>query len=132
MKFRVWSNLNKRYVQDEDDYFIQSDGELFEISWSGASNRLNPEEYIVEFYTGFYDKNNREIYTGDILVNVLNDFVDDMPFVVKWDDRFLTWFWYNSNDNQDCFNQSIAEDCEIISNIHEGGIYDKGESTGTS
>ena len=110
IKFRVWSNPNKRYVQDEDDYYVRSDGQFVEISLGDMFNELNTDRFIFEQYTGIKDKNSKEIYEGDIVKNQFGKFA-----VVEFHiGQFIVTDkkgWWNSLNNH--------MPCTIIGNIHQ-------------
>jgi len=74
IKFRVWSKLSKSYVFDR---LLDSDGKVYDFYMADAVE-IEPEAsqwpdsdgtsmYIVQFFTGFYDKNDQPIFDGDLV-----------------------------------------------------------------
>jgi len=124
IKFRFWNKKKKLY----DDYlFIDENGVVNEMDYEFLIER---EEIELEQYTGLNDKNNKEIYEGDIL----NFYYQDgswFGFGVCYYDNDETMFrhsYHEVHDNEIEYdsqrpskrfwsNQSIV--CEIIGNVHE-------------
>jgi hypothetical protein len=73
--FRVFNKNKNLYPKNQNVFFIDSSKKLFkaiavinhdsEITYH--VEQCDPNKYIVEFSSGLFDKNNNEIYVGDII-----------------------------------------------------------------
>ncbi len=68
LKFRVWDVKNKRFLA-ASDIAINGNGNLLitDSGWYENFENQNLSEYVVQQFTGEYDKNNTPIYEGDVV-----------------------------------------------------------------
>ncbi|HWI50460.1 MAG TPA: YopX family protein [Rummeliibacillus sp.] len=56
MKYRVWDKINKTF---NPGIVLTQDGDLLTYK--------NPDDFILSLFSGYCDKNNKEIYEGDVI-----------------------------------------------------------------
>jgi len=81
IKFRLYSKKLQEYVNPNDLHLTMSfDGDIL----SYEEGKLVTDEYIIEQFTGLYDKDGKEIFHGDIVVIVRQDgFFGGQDFMEK-------------------------------------------------
>jgi hypothetical protein len=81
LKFRVWDNKNKKFL-DPSDIAINGNGNLLitNSGWYENFENQNLGDYIVQQFTGFIDLRGREIYEGDIFKSQGNKKWDHVEF----------------------------------------------------
>lgn len=120
IKFRVWDN---DYSKMSEPFFLYETSTIISISFSesgGHSLEISKEKNIMQF-TGLCDKNGKEIYEGDIIV-------DWNVFDQMKKDGYADHECYNVISFYDgifCFGRfdiPIAECnnmCEVVGNIYQ-------------
>jgi hypothetical protein len=101
LKFRAWDDTKLNWIDVKECSYT----DLFE-----------DEKYIVQQFTGEYDKNKKEIYEGDIIRSYSDDFINenyggevvfiDAGYHVKVNDKDYMGVW-------------SGDDIEVMENIFE-------------
>jgi uncharacterized phage protein (TIGR01671 family) len=121
IKFRVWDKLDERFIKCDEGYqghyILSLNGEFHNLQ-----NGSGGKDYIVQQWTGLTDKNDVEIYEGDIIHHVF----DGASYPKEARDEILTCVWgayggmYSfENKDTEYYWAEIANRCEVIGNIFE-------------
>lgn len=109
LKFRVWDSDTCAY--SDCAFMLDRSGGLWLYGTDGITLQANSTRFIAEQFTGLKDKNEREIYEGDIVA--LNEQIDVVDL-----SRFR--YWLRNEDFGYEGEGLISPDyCEVIGNIHE-------------
>jgi len=115
IKFRAWDKLNNKIINNiHNTMHIPGNGLNPGIAATFGYWLDNKKRYEIMQYTGLKDKNEKEIYEGDLLTdkhNIFEVFFSEGSYLVRHIDNngFL------SGDDLCCYNNDI----EIIGNIYE-------------
>lgn len=117
VKFRAWHKTWEEMCKVKRIRF-DDDGNITTVLVKGQAfgSNVHPEEIELMQSTGLKDKNNKEIFEGDILFgHAGEDFLEIVEFDIeegKWTRRDI---WYNSKLDLSENNEFM----EIIGNIYE-------------
>ena len=85
LKFRVWDNLKKEWVSNKSIWRMKTDPNgIGEIEPNAFYWKQHPQGLTIQQFTGLIDKNEKEIYEGDII-----EMSDGSVGVVKFDKGYF-------------------------------------------
>ena len=124
IKFRAWVKEKKAifevilidYVSKKVTYLLERVGHLLSI----RDAKFNDVELMQ--YTGLKDKNNKEIYEGDIL---FESFGERYYKVVFENGGFRAEFKGDFDEHSFDLIDVVAQGCEIVGNIYENSKFIK-------
>lgn len=116
IKFRVWHNTyQKMYAVQKIEFpkmkITTENGQFY----TSTLPHLKEEVFLMQF-TGLKDKNDREVYEGDIVSR--QGFRYKHKYVVIFDNG---GFWLESNNYSANMIQNVIED-KVVGNIYENPI----------
>ncbi|MDH6351904.1 YopX family protein [Brevibacillus sp. 1238] len=133
IKFRAWDN-----VKDQMYYLGEEDSVVFTFNSVGivATDITENEEEFKTLhhlqymqFTGLRDKNDREIYEGDILGKTSETSGLSYRYTVEWDSENAR-FMARGKHFQELVSDSLERCCEVIGNVWEdGGLLNDRETS---
>ena len=127
LNFRVWSYYDKKYLPPEfkeSEIYVNAFGQVGYTKQTNDLPCLPQDELQIELFTGFYDKNKKQIYEGDIvsfeadshdmgILTIVGEVAfKNGRFIIKgYEDLFPHYSFFDFI--------SRYKDIRIIGNIHE-------------
>lgn len=114
--FRAYDKEQGRYLTSDDYSYITLDqsGDLLVFDICDNPAFLSSSRYIIERFTGFTDKNGRDIYEGDLITHSNSE----LPHCVSINIEAGAIAQY-SNDDTSIKLMSILRDIEVVATVHD-------------
>lgn len=116
IKFRVWDGKKFGYIhlQSGVGKITLPGVDFMPHEYRDFGQIKLPDSTIFQQYTGLHDRNEKEIYEGDVMT-----FVDPLNKAeIFWNDK-LARFCRRIDGNSAFFNGEMANNGEVIGNIYE-------------
>jgi uncharacterized phage protein (TIGR01671 family) len=142
IKFRAWEIQEKRYrkvnaIDLKNQNFLELEDEISK-SVICMPDGIFPDFFILEQYTGLKDKNDKEVYEGDIVKVKYKDLLGRECEAIGVIQMGVLWWeidfpQFGTTVAMFEFFNDEPEDFEIFGNIHENGdlLNDTDEQTHT-
>nr|DAF89160.1 MAG TPA: YopX protein [Podoviridae sp. ctP1X6] len=119
IKFRAWHKEKKEIVDVEEIDFMNKVINYIDNDYENNRQEIRGayfEDIELMQYTGLKDKNNKEIYEGDVLSNGN----DEKPYKVIFENgSFRAEFEGDFEEYSFYLIDIVAQHCEIVGNIYQ-------------
>jgi len=114
IKYRVWCKNFKEWEKDE--ILTDKFGNIFHCGKTGM-RIVSPDSHVIQQFTGLKDKNNKEVYDGDIIKQ--NSHFGEI-LVCQYREKFGMWTFRIRNDGDSFhFHYWELKEFEVVGNIFE-------------
>ena len=124
IKFRVWSIQDKKMFSFDEASVTGINIETYQIPLLSAAFADGKNNFVAQQYTGLKDKNDKEIYQGDVLIYESeireHEGRSTKAGEIVWYDNFCWAFRYGDKNDVWFLNSDFDfEKCKVIGNIFE-------------
>ena len=116
-KFRLW---DKRFSEFVEDFFVSEDGKIYKKStdtgYGIAISRETSDKLILMQSTGLKDKNDKEIFEGDIVKMAKDVYSEPTHYEVA---RHYGGAYRLESKQHGCELWLRHTDCKVVGNIYE-------------
>ena len=125
IKFRIWDIENKEMLKVQElDFESTFYGGRIAIRPDQYNDYFDTEDMILMQYTGIDDKNGKEIYEGDIVV----DKEDEVMGEITWNEEEASFYFSILYENGTYEEEKLNDWASVLEVI--GNIYDNPELLG--
>lgn len=112
--FRVWDKTYGYYVMKETSFAIDTNGDLIDLT-HGSTFEPAEKSLIIERFTGFTDKNGKDIYEGDLITHSHSHLKHSVTFSKKLGVIYAQY----SEDERAQKMLCVLNDLEVVGTVHD-------------